>query len=671
VRAGLLAAVESGFMVAAGTRWRIVEMRPGERPLSRLTSALLQQGAVGLDGEPSPVRAALLEAGLRRGPLGLVEALRERPDDGDSNLLLLVDQFEEIFRFRARGNDDEADGFVALLLASAIQGERPIYVIITMRSDFLGECTLFRGLPEAINDSQYLTPRLTREQCRQAIVGPSRVFGGHVAPALVNRLLNDFGPDPDQLPLLQHALMRMWRRASERARRSGTESGGAAAAPTLSVDDYEELGGLDRALSDHADEVLAELAPPARHLAQVMFRRLTERGIGKRDTRAPASLGDVAAVAGVSVEEVRPVVEAFRRPDRSFVTPPAGTMLDRDTRLDIGHESLIRQWRLLADWVELESRSATTYARLRQTAQLWQAGESALWRNPDLERALRWEQSERPSTAWAERYGTADDFDLAMRFLRESETAWRDETRREVAEQERRQQEEVERRTREEHEKRLLAEARAGRTAKRAAYVGGILTVVLALGWGAAWLKAREADAARTLAEVQQRLAIDNAEAAKAAAAEAMTSRDEARRLLERLTNSDRLKRAFLTADAEVIAAAAAHQSPLAGFFGARRRARGWKTRDGLDVSRYEMFPLPDAIRGPLAGATQISYFMNHPTFQQKVITAGPGDGFVGAYDGWGCLARVYVLIEYASPDRRPEAITWGMCAAVREVPPG
>jgi hypothetical protein len=67
-----------------------------------------------------------------------------------------------------------------------------------MRSDFLGECTLFKGLPEAINESQYLTPRLIREQCRAAIVGPAKVCGGDVEPVLVNRLLNDFGHDPTE-----------------------------------------------------------------------------------------------------------------------------------------------------------------------------------------------------------------------------------------------------------------------------------------------------------------------------------------------------------------------------------------------------------------------------------------------------------------------------------------
>ena len=434
VRAGMIAALETGFMADAGSRWRIAEMRPGDRPISRLARALSKSQALGSERAVSTEGAVFLEAALRRGPLGLSEMLQETPLPAQTNLLLLVDQFEEIFRFREKGDMDEADAFVALLLATSQRKEAQVYVVITMRSDFLGDCTLFQGLPEAINESQYLTPRLTREQCRAAIVGPAKVCGGDLEPALVNRLVNDFGPDPDQLPLLQHALMRMWTRVTKRVSVTGEDANGTllvvrSSRVMLTVRDYDALGGLSRALSDHADEVLNELTEPQRKIAEIMFRRLTERGVGKRDTRAPARLSDVAAVGGVSAADVAAVAEAFRRPDRCFVTPPVETALGPDTLLDIGHESLIRQWRLLGEWVEEEGRSALMYRRLTQTSQLWKAGDAAPWRNPDLERALRWEQAQHPSPAWAIRYSSAEEFELAMEFLRASERVWSEEQR--------------------------------------------------------------------------------------------------------------------------------------------------------------------------------------------------------------------------------------------------
>ena len=176
VRAGMMAALEAGFMSEAGSRWRLAEMRPGMQPLERLADALLEKSALGTE-RPEPEEKPFLQATLRRGPLGLVEVMQETPPPKGTNLLLLVDQFEEIFRFHAEGNIDEAEAFVNLLLASVQQTKLPIYVVITMRSDYFGECALFSGLPEAINDSQYLTPRPTREQRHTAIVGPKYAFG--------------------------------------------------------------------------------------------------------------------------------------------------------------------------------------------------------------------------------------------------------------------------------------------------------------------------------------------------------------------------------------------------------------------------------------------------------------------------------------------------------------
>ena len=314
-------------------------------------------------------------------------------------------------------------------LPTAAQHEVPVYVVMTMRSDFLGDCAVFHGLPEAINAGQFLTPRLTREQRREAIVGPPWYLAGRLS-ALVNRLLNDTGEELDQLPLLQHVLMRMWTRAYEAVQvqhdtsyQAEALSGAAdpAAGVTLTLDDYEQVGGLTQALSNHADEAYEALDAEQQRIAAVLFRCLSERSPTQRDTRRPMQLGAVAAVAGVPPAQVAAVADVFRHPDRSFITPSADVALHPDTVLDISHESLIRQWQRLNAWAEQEA--VETYRRLAQTARLWKRGQAALWSTPDLENALAWKERERPTSAWAARYG--EDFALAMEFLTPASTVLR------------------------------------------------------------------------------------------------------------------------------------------------------------------------------------------------------------------------------------------------------
>ncbi len=431
VRAGLIPALKTGLMVSGGARWAVATMRPGDQPIRNLAQALIDDGVVAGPAAAVEHTPEFLTAALRRGPLGLVEALCDAPPPGQKKLLLLVDQFEEIFRFRREGDRDEADAFVELLLASAAQEDVPIYVVLTMRSDYLGDCNLFAGLPEALNDSQFLTPRLTRDQRREAIEAPALVFEGRVEPALVNRVLNDMDAGPDQLPLMQHALMRLWTRAG----RAAAPSSDGAPDPrevVLALADYEAIGGLKLALSGHADEVFDRLDEGQRTIAEVLFRGLSERGTEGRDIRRPTPLRSVAEVAGVPVERVVPVVEAFRHPDLSVLVPPPPTPLEPETILDISHESLIRQWQRLRAWAEAEASSADMYRRLEKTASLWRMNRAGLWDTPDLDFALEWKARERPNAAWALRYG--GDFEGAMLFLSNSQKA---QKRKLAAEQER------------------------------------------------------------------------------------------------------------------------------------------------------------------------------------------------------------------------------------------
>src|SRR5262245_4661961 len=152
MQAGVIPALQAGFLADAGAEWRIATMRPGNHPMERLAESLLAEAALGPERAGTPAAAAVLQATLLRGPLGLVEVLRETPLPEASSLLLLVDQFEEIFRFRQQGysSEAEADAFVELLLATVAHREVPIYVLLTMRSDFFGDCALFHDLPEAI-----------------------------------------------------------------------------------------------------------------------------------------------------------------------------------------------------------------------------------------------------------------------------------------------------------------------------------------------------------------------------------------------------------------------------------------------------------------------------------------------------------------------------------------
>ena len=394
VRAGLLEALEIGLLADAGAVWRFAVMRPRDHPMAELAAALIQA----LGGDETSEGIALRRAALQRGPFSLIEEMRDRPLAAHANLLLLVDQFEELFRYERLADREEAEAFVALLLASAAQREVPIYVVLTMRSDFFGECARFEGLAETICDSLFLCPRLTRDQMITAIEGPARVFGGRVEPALVSRLINDMGIDADQLPLMQHVLMCLWNEATARSQE----------APLLRVDDYLAAGALKGSLSRHADQVLEAIAGDSvelREVARRLFCLITD-GEGDRATRRLTPVSEVMAVADRPIGDVTRIADAYRAPGCNLMVPPTTEPLTLASVLDITHEALIRNWTTLKEWVREEAASATQYRQIEQRGQRQTGADAARPLDPqELRSALDWIERERPNVAWASRYG--------------------------------------------------------------------------------------------------------------------------------------------------------------------------------------------------------------------------------------------------------------------------
>ena len=410
VRAGLIPSLHGGYMIAAGSSWRIAIMRPGSDPIGNLAAALNNDDVLGLTSGIEETSPVLTEVTLRRSNLGLVECVSLARLPQEENLLIVIDQFEELFRFKQSGSGterrDEAVAFVKRLLAAVAQQEVPIYIVLTMRSDFIGDCNEYPGLSEAINDGNFIVPRMTRQQLRSAISGPVLVAGAEIAPRLLVRLLNDVGDDLDRLPILQHALMRTWDQWQEDSEQD----------EPLDIRHYEAVGTIEHALSTHANEAYDGLeSDRSRHVAAAVFKALTDTNSDNRGIRRPTTVEQLCEIAEADETEVLAVIEAFRRADRSFLMPPASVSLTANTIIDISHESLMRVWDRLNDWVRQENESARIYIRLARAAMRYESGRTGLWRDPDLEIALNWLASNRPTEAWAVRYHPA--FGQAITFL--------------------------------------------------------------------------------------------------------------------------------------------------------------------------------------------------------------------------------------------------------------
>ncbi len=472
VRAGLLPLLEDE------KSRRFITLHPGDHPIAALAEALVtlaQDDASEQGQKRRSIRYRRIELALKRSSFGISASLEEIPALGDASLLIVVDQFEELFRYATsvgvlvhkRFSDtllrDEAASFVQLLLEAARAQGRSISVLITMRSDFIGDCARFNGLPEVVSAAQFLVPSLTRDQREEVIREPIGKAGATVEPALVERLLIDVGPDLDQLPVLSHCLARLWSCAGDGEERRH-----------LTLEHYERIGRLDGALSQHADEVLASL-PGLEVGTEQVFRALSERDSEGRAMRRALLFGRLLDESGISRSDLVQILERFRADDCSFILPSKSAVPDLldDTRIDVVHEALLRRWdRINADgsgWLTAED----TDGRLYRALVVLLEGESTSGKITlpldQVESRWRWWKSRPRTPAWGERYG--GHFSRVERLFADSRAA--------------------------------LAAARAARTrAIRLLFIGlAVAVVVLSITTGLALQQRGQAEAARAQAE--------------------------------------------------------------------------------------------------------------------------------------------------------------------------
>ncbi|HEY3404753.1 MAG TPA: High-affnity carbon uptake protein Hat/HatR [Ohtaekwangia sp.] len=496
---GVMPILYGGFLTDASPNWEVVVTRPGAGPIDNMAEALLKNNPeyLSADAEEKKIKRTIFSTLLRSSSLGLVEAIEQSRKEADVNYLVLVDQFEELFRFK-EGHDansvNETLAFVNLLMEAVNYPDAPIYVAITMRSDFIGDCAQFPELTRKINDSHYLIPQLTRDQKRKAIEGPVAVGGANIAPRLVQQLLNDLGDNPDQLPILQHALMRTW---------SYWSSYKDFAEESVDLKHYEAIGTMAEALSQHANEAYDELTEDQKRICELLFKAITEKRGENFGIRRPTKLNEIAAIADVSEEEVIAVIDRFREPGRSLLTPAYGVHIASKSMVDISHESLMRIWVRLKNWVDDEAEAVQMYTRLAEAASMYQVGKAGLWRPPDLQLALNWQSKHKPTLVWGQRYNPA--FERTMIFLEYSKKEW-----------------ETEQRIKELEQKRKLKRARI------VALVLGTAVVICLLFLMYAFVQKAEADKQFNRAEEQRIAAEKNEKAAKEAEKVADEKRAEA-----------------------------------------------------------------------------------------------------------------------------------------------
>lgn len=434
VYAGVIPSAKAGFFHAEYNNWKFIDFRPERNPIANLATALVDN----IGGEQAKV-----EEKLENGFASLVNLYKSSPYYIDkssdewlsastkeqkqmrskaANLFILADQFEEFFTNKENYSNGKpslnAYTTVNLLLETARlakQEDLPIYIVFTMRSDFISQCVAFKGLPEFIGFSQFFVPRLKRKELQQVIEEPALLAGGKLSRRLVEILINELSDGFDQLPVLQHCLNSLWKMADNGnieidlihlVKVAGMKSDFLNDSNRQMFSDwFKEQSdylrslyvnpSLSNVLNAHANYLydsafnhFNENTPwaeknitidDAKFIIKTSFQCLTRIDDG-RSVRNRMNLSDITNIINkkhITTEIICGVMNVFRLPSNTLIQPfinpndIATAYLSGSSVWDITHEALIRNWELLKQWGEEEEYSLSNFRDIEVQLKRW------------------------------------------------------------------------------------------------------------------------------------------------------------------------------------------------------------------------------------------------------------------------------------------------------------
>ncbi|NIS83051.1 MAG: hypothetical protein GTO14_23265 [Anaerolineales bacterium] len=371
---GKSSAVFAGLMprLQEDSSWVTAVFRPRGKPFHSLAVALVSLLESDLRGPDQISEAVKLAERISDGEIDLVQVIERILDQNPSwrQLLIVIDQFEELYTLSKDVTLQRRFTDVLLKGVEEMRSFRApsLVLLLTMRADFLEQALMHRPFADVLQDASLILGPMTREELRMAIEKPAELQGAEIEPGLVERLLDDVGEEPGNLPLLEFALTLLWERQDD---------------GWLTHDDYEAIGCVDGALASYADDVYARLSEEDREGARQIFIQLVQPGDGKADTRRVATSDEIG-------REKRDLVVHLA--DKRLV------VTGRDKRtgeeiVEVAHEALIQHWSELQEWMEEDRVFRAWQERLRAALQEWEESghdEGALLRGVPLHQAENW-----------------------------------------------------------------------------------------------------------------------------------------------------------------------------------------------------------------------------------------------------------------------------------------
>ncbi len=439
IRAGLIPALQRGFDGIVGKKWAIAYCRSGVTPLENLAAALAEENVlVGKEKGSLELQQEIIRE-MRRDHSGLLRSVAQRETLQQKNLLIILDQFEDIFQFEevSKARNDQWDQDISLLfhnLARAIGSTKaPIYLMIGLRSSFLPKMYNLRGIQDYLSTGLYAIPLLRQDDLKQIIQQSLKQNGIIIKDDAYNFLEKGYNQNANNLPFVQLSIKRLVQKrleAYKQFKQQNDNTDDAALRFPEETADFKQVasyGDILLGVANDLETFYKEQVENDQILMRKVFKLITLPG-AIQYIRQPRTFKEIQNITEVPREVLKyfliniyksvPAVLEFIQPFAHNTEFFHEDSLQDDSIINLSNDYLVLPWSRLKEWIKEELESRETYSRLTKTALLFQKGEAGYLIPPDLDVIHQWYLRENPKKVWADQFNSM--FQLSIDYLMKS-----------------------------------------------------------------------------------------------------------------------------------------------------------------------------------------------------------------------------------------------------------
>ena len=406
LNSGLIPALKRGHNGLAGKEWVICKTRPGQAPIRNLAYALSENDLLNPTIRSTPEQHLWIEKKLKEGISGLETVYRQSEIFGKKNLMIVIDQFEDLFLNTDRYNNaaalnEDTNQYINAITGANFAEEIAVYVVIALGAENIIDISPYRRLQDLLNQGQYLLPRISGVDLKRIILNPLVGSKISVSPESMDAILAQFGSDMRLLPNLQFLLYKTWSVVKDQDQED----------IIIQPDDLANVGNLQHCFATHLESHYNNLDDRGKQVFEKLFKALVStESLGKMTQ--PQTLAHLSSICESSLEEISTLLLPISQGEEMFleIMPPdisinkgnRNLQLHKNSLLFIKNENIFIYWERFRDWLGQEEESRDIYKRLVTDQLRYDAGKTALLRPPDLDFLWKWYQQNQPSKIWGE-----------------------------------------------------------------------------------------------------------------------------------------------------------------------------------------------------------------------------------------------------------------------------